>query len=86
MYSKVKSKVGTNAGCSDTFNLTTGLMQGECLSLSFGSFISDLDEAMDDVESMQPCQMSGGRSWRQTPIRQQKRTPPPPPNNQGGVG
>ena len=24
-----------------------------------------------------------GRSWRRTPIRQQKRTPP---NNQGGVG
>ena len=27
--------------------------------------------------------MTGGRSWRRTPIRQQKRTPP---NNQGGVG
>ena len=26
--------------------------------------------------------MTGGRSWRRTPIRQQKRTPP---NNQGGV-
>ena len=53
MYSKVKSKVRTNAGYSDTFNLTTGLMQGECLSPSlFSSFINDLDEAMDDVESM----------------------------------
>ena len=53
MYSKVKSKVRTNAGCSDTFNLTTGLMQGECLSPSlFSSFINDVDEAMDDVESM----------------------------------
>ena len=53
MYSKVKSIVRTNAGCSDTFNLTTGLMQGECLSPSlFSSFINDLDEAMDDVESM----------------------------------
>ena len=28
-------------------------------------------------------EMTGGRSWRRTPIRQQKRTPP---NNQGGVG
>ena len=28
-------------------------MQGECLSPSlFSSFINDLDEAMDDVESM----------------------------------
>ena len=27
--------------------------------------------------------MTGGRSWRRTPIRQHKRTPP---NNQGGVG
>ena len=27
--------------------------------------------------------MTGGRTWRRTPIRQQKRTPP---NNQGGVG
>ena len=27
--------------------------------------------------------MTDGRSWRRTPIRQQKRTPP---NNQGGVG
>ena len=53
MYSKIKSKVRTNVGCSDTFNLTTGLMQGECLSLPlFSSFINDLDEAMDDVESM----------------------------------
>ena len=53
MYSKVQSKVRTTAGCSDTFNLTTGLMQGECLSPSlFSSFINDLDEAMDDVESM----------------------------------
>ena len=53
MYSKVKSKVRTNAGCSDAFNLTMGLMQGEYLSPSlFSSFINDLDEAMDDVESM----------------------------------
>ena len=54
MYSKAKSKVRTNAGCSDTFNLTTGLMQGECLSPSLlSSFINDLDEAIDDVvESM----------------------------------
>ena len=53
MYSKVNSKVRTNAGCSDTFNLTTRLMQGECPSPSlFSSFINDLEEAMDDVESM----------------------------------
>ena len=44
MYSKVKSKVRTNAGCGDTFNLTTGLMQGGCLSPSlFSIFINDLD-------------------------------------------
>ena len=53
MYSKVKNKVRTKAGCSDTLNLTTGLMQGECLSLSlFSSFINDLDGATGDVESM----------------------------------
>ena len=53
MYSKVNSKVRTNAGCTDTFNLTTRLMQGERPSPSlFSSFINDLDEAMDDVESM----------------------------------
>ena len=46
MYSKVKHKVRTKAGCSDTLNLTTGLMQGECLSPSlFSSFINDLDGA-----------------------------------------
>ena len=50
MYIKVKSKVRTKAGCSDTFNLITGLMQGESLSPSLSnSFINHLDEAMDDV-------------------------------------
>ena len=53
MYSEVKSKVRTNAGYNDAFYLTTGLMQEECLSPSlFSSFINDLDEAMDDVESV----------------------------------
>ena len=52
MYSKVKSKARTHAGCSDTINLTTSIMQGECLSPSiFSSFINDLDKAMDDVLS-----------------------------------
>ena len=53
MYSKVKGKVRTNAGYNDAFYLTTGLMQGECLFPSlFSSFINDLDEAVDDVESV----------------------------------
>ena len=53
MYSKVNSKVRTNAGSSDTLNLTTGLMQGEYLFPSlFSSFINDLDETIDYVESL----------------------------------
>ena len=53
MYSKIKSKVRTTEGTTNSFEISTGLMQGECLSPSLFSFyINDMDEVMNDTDSM----------------------------------
>ena len=53
MYRKIKSKVRTSDGYTDTFPLNTGLLQGECLSPSlFSMFIDDVVEYMNNVQGM----------------------------------
>ena len=53
MYRKIKSKVRTSNGYTDTFPLNIGLLQSECLSPSlFSMFIDDVVEYMNNVQGM----------------------------------
>ncbi len=53
MYSKIRSKVKTSAGISDTFLLQNGLMQGECLSPTlFSLYINDIVNCIDNIDTM----------------------------------
>ena len=53
MLSKIQSKIRTTEGISKTFDLTTGRMQGECLSPTlFIIYINSLSDIMKSVNSM----------------------------------
>ncbi len=53
MYSKIKSRVKTTQGYSDTFPLSSGVMQGECLSPSlFSLYINDIVTCIDNIDGM----------------------------------
>ena len=53
MYGKMTTKVRTQDGATETFPLSMGLMQGECLSPSlFSIYINDIDTQIDCIEDM----------------------------------
>ncbi len=53
MYSKIKSRVKTTEGSTDTFPLESGVMQGECLSPSlFSLYINDIVMCIDNTDGM----------------------------------
>ena len=50
MYSKMSSKVRTNAGESENFPQANGLMQGECLSRTrFACYINELERKINAI-------------------------------------
>ena len=53
MYSKMKTRVRSTEGYTNSFLLENGLMQGECLSPSlFSMYVNDIVEHIESVESM----------------------------------
>ena len=53
MYSKMKTRVRSSEGYTNSFLLENGLMQGECLSPSlFSMYLNDIVEHIESVESM----------------------------------
>ena len=53
MYSKMKTRVRSTEGYTNSFLLENGLMQGECLSPSlFSMYLNDIVEHIESVESM----------------------------------
>ena len=53
MYSKIKTRVRSSEGYTNSFLLENGLMQGECLSPSlFSMYLNDIVEHIESVESM----------------------------------